>query len=118
MTKRQRTLEKPAGNGYIWRANSRAESVRYSLVVIEVVHDDAPTGPLVSQIEIRGSIEVGPSQGLVDLDGQTVMLKLNDGRCLEAKVKQMYRDVAENPRGEKTAACPQQTANGAAVNVG
>jgi len=42
---------------------------------------------LVSQLEIRGAIEVGPKQILPDLDGQTITLKLDDGRCLEAKVK-------------------------------
>jgi len=87
VTIRQRTVEKPAGNGYIWRANSRAENVHYSLVVIESVDEDVPTGPLVSRLEIRGAIEVGPKQSLEDLDGQTVTLKLDDGRCLEAKVK-------------------------------
>jgi hypothetical protein len=87
VTKRRRTIEKPAGRGHILRANGKSVNVRYSLAVIEAVDDDATTGPLASQLKIRGAIEVSREQGLVDLAGQIFTLKLDDGRCLEAKVK-------------------------------
>ena len=61
--------------------------VRYSLVVIQTVDDEVGTGDLAGQVEIRGAIEVGPQQGMVDLAGHDFTLKLSDGRYLEAKVK-------------------------------
>lgn len=87
MTKHRRTVQKPAGRGHIPVGNGQSISVRYSLVVIQMVDDDADTGQLAGQVEIRGAIEVRQNQGMVDLAGHDFTLKLNDGRCLEARVK-------------------------------
>jgi hypothetical protein len=87
MTKRRKTIEKPAGRGHIPMTEGRSVSVRYYLVVIQTVDDDVDTGQLASQFEIRGAIEVDQDQGMVDLAGKPFTLKLNDGRCLEALAK-------------------------------
>jgi hypothetical protein len=87
MTKRRRTVEKPAGRGKLVLANKALIRVQYSLVVIERLDDEAETGQLAGQREIRGAIGVDTGQGMVELAGQTFTLRLNDGRCLEAEVK-------------------------------
>jgi hypothetical protein len=87
MTKRRRTVEKPSGRGRIIMTVGKAVNVRYSLVVIQFVDEDADTGPIASQLEIRGAIEVDGDQGMIDLAGQQFTLKTNDSRCLEAWAK-------------------------------
>jgi hypothetical protein len=84
MTKRRRTLEKPAGRGHIWLGNDTGIKVHYSLVVLQTVDDEVDTSPLAAQVEIRGAIEVEQDQSVADLKGAHFRLELNDGRCLEA----------------------------------
>jgi hypothetical protein len=87
MTKRRKTIEKPAGRGHFPMTDGKSVNVRYSLVVIQTVDDEVDTGHLVGKLEIRGAIEVDQEQGIVDLAGQTFTLQMSDGRCLIAKVK-------------------------------
>ena len=87
MTKRRRTIEKPSGRGRIPMADGKSVNMRYALVVIQTVDDEVDTGDLAGQIEIRGAIEVGQGQGMIDLAGKLFTLNLADGRCLEALAK-------------------------------
>jgi len=87
MPTQRRTLEKPQGYGELRMAGARPVKVRYSLVVRQAVDDDAPTGPLAGQVEIRGTIEVSDHQGMIDLSGKTFTLITDDSRCLEAMAK-------------------------------
>ena len=67
--------------------DGKSVNVRYYLVVIQTVDDDVDTEELVSQVEIKGALEVAEGQGMVDIAGRPFTLKLNDGRCLEAVAK-------------------------------
>ena len=87
MTKRRKTIEKPAGRGHIPMTDGQSENVRYFLVVIQTLDDEVDTGELAYQVEIKGAIEVDQGQGMVDLAGKPFTLKLHDGRCLEALAK-------------------------------
>jgi hypothetical protein len=84
MTKSQRTIERLDGRGNIRFADGAAVNVSYSLVVFQTVDDDADTSQQVGQLEIKGALEVGKDQGLVDLGGKPFTLKTGDSRCLEA----------------------------------
>jgi hypothetical protein len=107
MTKRRRTVEKPSGRGHIPLADDQSVNVRYSLVLLQTVDDEVQTGDLASQIEIRGAIEVDQGQGMIDLAGKPFTLELNDGRCLEARVKKgdpvtaQWEIVGTDPKGLK-----------------
>jgi hypothetical protein len=87
MTKRRKTIEKPEGRGEIRTSDGNAVMVRFSLVVLQTVDDEADTGDLASHLEIRGAIEVNQDQGMVDLSGKHFTLITIDGRCLEAWAK-------------------------------
>jgi hypothetical protein len=105
MTKRRKTIEKPAGRGHIPMTDGQSVNVRYSIVVLQTVDDEVDTGELAGQVEIKGGIEVAQGQGMVDLAGKPFMLKLNDGRCLEALAKKgdpvtgQWEIVAAGPKG-------------------
>ena len=107
MTKRRKTIEKPAGRGRILMTGGKAVNVRYSLIVIQTVDDEVDTGELASQHEIRGAIEVGQGQGMIDLAGKLFTLNLADGRCLEALAKKgdpvtrQWEIVGTDPKGLK-----------------
>jgi len=87
MSKRRKTLEKPEGRGNIRLSDGKSVSVRYSLVVFQTVDDEADTGHLAGQLEIRGALEVIKDQGNVDLSGKHFTLRTDDARCLEAWAK-------------------------------
>ena len=87
VTKHRKIIEKPAGRGHIPVGDGQSVNVRYSLVVSQMVDDEVETGDLAGQVEIRGAIEVGQNQGMVDLAGHDFTLRMSDGRCLEARVK-------------------------------
>ena len=105
MTKRRKTIEKPAGRGHIPMTDGQSVNVRYSIVVLQTVDDEADTGQLASQLEVRGAIEVGQGQGMVDLAGMNFRLVMNDGRCLQARIKKgdpvtrQWEIVAASPKG-------------------
>jgi hypothetical protein len=105
MTKRQKTIEKPVGHGRIPMTAGKSVNVRYALVVIHVVDNEADTTELAGHLEIRGAVEVDEKQGMVDLAGPDFTLQLSDGRCLEAKVKKgdpvtrQWEIVATGPKG-------------------
>ena len=67
--------------------DGQSVNVRYYLVVIQTLDNEVDTGELVSQVEIKGALEVAQGQGMVDMAGRPFTLKLNDGRCLEAVAK-------------------------------
>jgi|SRR5579859_4756821 len=85
MTKLRRTIEKPAGRGHIRLPDGNAVNVRYHLVVVQTIDDEADTRELPRQLEIRGAVEVEQGWDMIDLAGKNFTLKMNDGRCLEAK---------------------------------
>jgi hypothetical protein len=105
MTKHRKTIEKPEGRGDIRLTDGKTVKVRYSLVVLQALDDEADTGPLAGQLEIRGAIEVNQDQGMLDLSGKHFTLKTNDGRCLEASAKKgdpvsrQWEIVATGPKG-------------------
>lgn len=110
MTKHRRTIEKPEGRGSIRladdkTADGRTVKVHYLLVISRTVDDEADTGPMAGQLEIRGAIEVNQDEGMVDLGGKHFTLKTNDGRCLEAwakkgdPVSRHWEIVATGPKG-------------------
>jgi hypothetical protein len=105
MAKRQRTQERPAGNGRLRIADGKPIQVYYSLVVLLTVDDEADTGQLSGKTQIRGSVEVSQAEGFVDLGGRTFILEMDDGRCLKASatkgdpVSRQWTVVASGPKG-------------------
>ena len=53
VTKRRKTVEKPAGRGHIPMTDGKSPNVRYSQVVIRTVDDEVDTGEMASQVESR-----------------------------------------------------------------
>jgi hypothetical protein len=80
-------MEKPEGCGTIRLADGKSVSVRYSLVLFQTVDDEADTGQLAGQLEVRGALEVAKDQSIVNLSGQHFTLRRKDSRCLEAWAK-------------------------------
>ena len=91
MTIHRKIIEKPEGQGLLQFPDRKTIRVRYALVVIRTLDDEADTGGLTGQLEIRGAIEVSPNQGMVDLSEKHFTLKLDDGRCLKARAKKAVR---------------------------
>ena len=56
MTKRRKTIEKPAGRGHIPMTDGRSINVRYYLVVIQTLDNEVDTDELAGQVEIKGAI--------------------------------------------------------------
>jgi hypothetical protein len=103
--KHKRTIEKLQGRGHIPLTGGKKIGVRYALVVFLTVDDEVDTGELAGQVEVRGAIAVDQAEDMVDLSGKQLMLKMNDGRCLEAWVDKgqpeirQWQIVASGPKG-------------------
>jgi hypothetical protein len=105
MTKVRRTVERPEGQGLIHLPDRRTISVRYALVVVRILDDEADTDGLAGRLEVRGTIEESQGQGPVDLRGKQFTLKTDDGRCVEVSAKRggplsrQWEIVESSPKG-------------------
>jgi hypothetical protein len=84
---KRKMIERPEGQGLIQFPDGKTIRVRYALVVVRIIDDDADTGGLTGQAEIWGTIEAGRDEGTQNLSGKSFIVKTGDGRCMQALAK-------------------------------
>ena len=105
MTIHRKIVEKPEGQGLLQFPDRKTIRVRYALVVVHTLDDEAETAGLTVQFEIRGTIEISRDEGTLNLSGKSFIVKTDDGRCMQALTKQRrplsreWEIVSSGPKG-------------------